>query len=59
MDDESRRPISNRDKKIEGRSKRRRFVQGTRAFTHAMTNSIARRGAVKRPKRPPRHDHSD
>jgi hypothetical protein len=33
----------NRAKKVEGREKRRRFVQGTRAYLHDMTNSIARR----------------
>ena len=45
---------SNRDKKLEGRSKRKRFVQGTRAFTHAMTNSIVKRakGSEKPPKAP-------
>jgi hypothetical protein len=37
----------NRAKKVEGRAKRRRFVQGTRAYTHALTNSIARRSAEK------------
>ena len=41
---ENSEPKSNRYKKLEGRSKRRRFVQGTRAFTHALTNSIAKRG---------------
>jgi hypothetical protein len=50
--DDSRKPISNRDKKVEGRSKRRRFVQGTRAYTHALTNSIAKRALGKPPKRP-------
>jgi hypothetical protein len=50
--DDSRKPISNRDKKVEGRSKQRRFVQGTRAYTHALTNSIAKRAAGKPPKRP-------
>ncbi len=42
-------PLDNRDKKVEGRAKRRRFVQGTRAYTHALTNSIARR--TQRPKK--------
>ncbi len=48
MDDTQHR--DNRARKIEGRAKRRRFVQGTRAYTHALTNSIARRAAEKRPK---------
>jgi hypothetical protein len=43
--------IDNRDKKVEGRAKRRRFVQGTRAYTHAMTNSIAKRAAEKTSKK--------
>lgn len=43
MDDESAR--DNRAKKTAGRAKRRRFVQGTRAYTHALTNSIARRAS--------------
>jgi hypothetical protein len=50
-DDTSR---DNRDRKVEGRAKRRRFVQGTRAYTHAMTNSIAKRAEsedVKQSKR--------
>jgi hypothetical protein len=50
--EDSRIPTSNRDKKVEGRSKRRRFVQGTRAYTHALTNSIAKRASGKPPKRP-------
>lgn len=37
---------SNRDRKVEGRRKKRRYVQGTRAFTHAMTNSIAKRAGT-------------
>jgi hypothetical protein len=37
----------NRDKKVEGRAKRRRYVQGTRAYTHAIANSIAKRAATK------------
>jgi len=43
-------PRDNRSKKVEGRAKRRRFVQGTRAYTHALTNSIARR--AQRRKKP-------
>jgi hypothetical protein len=40
MDDEQ---TSNREKKVAGRAKRRRYKQGTRSYLHAMTNSIARR----------------
>ncbi len=40
MDDEQR---SNREKKVEGRARRHRYKQGTRAYLHAMTNSVARR----------------
>jgi hypothetical protein len=50
--DDSRIPRTNRDKKVEGRFKRRRFVQGTRAYTHALTNSIAKRAAARSPKQP-------
>jgi hypothetical protein len=42
-------PQTNRARKVAGRAKRRRFVQGTRAYTHAMTNSMARRAAAKKP----------
>jgi hypothetical protein len=46
MDDESeQRSDSNRNKKVDGRAKRRKYVQGTRAYTHAMTNSMAKRAA--------------
>jgi hypothetical protein len=45
MNDDAHPDLSNRDRKVEGRSKRRRFVQGTRAYTHALTNSIAKRAA--------------
>jgi hypothetical protein len=41
----------NRDRKVEGRAKRRRYVQGTRAYTHALTNSIAKRAEVSDEKR--------
>jgi hypothetical protein len=40
-------PESNRSRKLKGREKRLRYVQGTRAYTHAMTNSMARRAAEK------------
>ena len=40
----------NREKKIEGREKRRGHVQGKRSYLHDMVNSIARR-AVKKPKK--------
>lgn len=43
MSDERDTPHNNRAKKVQGRAKKRRFVQGTRAYTHAMTNSIAKR----------------
>lgn len=43
-------PRDSRAKKVEGRAKRRRFVQGTRAYTHALTNSIVRR--AQRRKKP-------
>ena len=46
--DTEQHPEDNRAKKVAGRSKRRRFVQGTRAYTHAVTNSIAKRAAGKR-----------
>lgn len=40
-------PANNRARKLEGRARRRRFVQGTRAYTHALTNSIAKRARGK------------
>ncbi len=40
---DERDPRDNRSKKLQGREKRRRFVQGTRAYLHDMTNSVARR----------------
>lgn len=40
MDDDGH---SNREKKIAGRAKRRRYKQGTRSYLHDMTNSVARR----------------
>jgi hypothetical protein len=43
-------PENNRTKKVKGRAKRRRFVQGTRTYLHAMTNSVARRAAAKKRK---------
>ena len=43
---------TNRGKKVEGRAKRRRYVQGTRAYTHAISNSILKRAAAKRRKAP-------
>ena len=47
MDREKDNTLDNRAKKVEGRAKKRRFVQGTRAYTHAITNSIAKRAAQK------------
>jgi hypothetical protein len=44
-DDRERLTDDNRQKKIQGRAKRRKYVQGTRAYTHAMTNSLAKRAA--------------
>lgn len=46
-EDDNRESSDNRSKKVEGRARRRRFVQGTRAYTHALTNSIARRAREK------------
>jgi hypothetical protein len=43
--------IDNRAKKVEGRAKKRRFVQGTRAYTHAIVNSIAKRAVQKEGKK--------
>jgi hypothetical protein len=40
---EEEEKASNREKKVAGRAKRRRFKQGTRSYLHAMTNSVARR----------------
>lgn len=50
MTDDERRSTDNRSKKVAGRAKRRRYVQGTRAWTHAMVNSMAKR--TKRPAKP-------
>jgi hypothetical protein len=41
----------NRAKKIAGRKKRRRFLQGKRSYLHAMVNSIAKRAQTKKRKR--------
>jgi hypothetical protein len=38
---------SNREKKVAGRARRRRYRQGTRSYLHAMTNSVARRAREK------------
>jgi protein-disulfide isomerase-like protein with CxxC motif len=43
-------PEDNRAKKLAGRTKRRRYVQGTRAYTHAIANSIAKRAGLKQGK---------
>lgn len=40
-------PGDNRERKLEGRARRRRFVQGTRAYTHALTNSRTKRFAAQ------------
>ncbi len=47
-DDADKLSGRNRIRKVEGRAKRRKYVQGTRAFTHAMTNSIAKRSGKKK-----------
>jgi hypothetical protein len=48
--DDEHRP-NNREKKIEGRTKRRVYKQGTRSYLHAMLNSVSKRVAKKgRPK---------
>jgi hypothetical protein len=47
-------PTDNRDRKVQGRAKRRRYVQGTRAYTHALTNSIAKR--AEESNKPPKRD---
>jgi hypothetical protein len=44
---DEREQRDNRAKKVEGRERRRRFVQGTRTYLHDVTNSIARRGKKK------------
>lgn len=54
MPDEREQPHSNRERKVAGRTKRRRYVQGTRAFTHAMTNRVA--SQAKRLKKLERRD---
>jgi len=46
----------NRARKLEGRAKRRRYVQGTRAYLHAMTNSVARRVERKQAKLDPKRE---
>jgi hypothetical protein len=48
MDDEEQKTRTNREKKVEGRARRRRFVQGTRSYLHAMTNSAAKRSNAGR-----------
>lgn len=54
MTDDQQRTPDNRSKKMVGRAKRRRYVQGTRAWTHAMVNSMAKR--TKWPPKPPDTD---
>lgn len=45
----------NREKKFEGRQKRRKYVQGKRSYLHDMVSSIVKRG--KQAERPePRKD---
>jgi len=47
--DDNRHP-DNRERKVDGRSKRKRFRAGSRAYLHAVTNSIAARGRVGKPR---------
>jgi hypothetical protein len=47
--DEHDVPQGNRAKKVEGRAKRRRYVQGTRAYLHSLTNSMSRRAKKSQP----------
>jgi hypothetical protein len=47
MTRDEEQPIDNRDRKLEGRAKRRRFGGGSRAYLHAMTNSMAKRAKEK------------
>lgn len=42
---------NNREKKVQGRAKRRRYVQGTRALTHAITNRLAKEAQSRSGKR--------
>jgi hypothetical protein len=42
-DTDDSQPVTNRDKKVQGRAKKRKYVQGTRSYLHALTNSMARR----------------
>lgn len=51
MEDDKKISNRNRLRKVAGRAKRRRYVQGTRAYTHALTNSIVRRAAERRQRR--------
>lgn len=37
------REPDNREKKVAGREKRRKYVQGKRSYLHAMVNSLAKR----------------
>ncbi|MGH2441913.1 MAG: hypothetical protein ACRDFX_01970 [Chloroflexota bacterium] len=48
MSDEPAHDADNRERKVAGRNKRRLYVQGTRAYTHAITNSIVKRARRKR-----------
>lgn len=56
MDPDIDRPPGNRERKLRGRDKRRGYVQGTRTYTHALVNSIARRLAEKGADRRDRRD---
>lgn len=42
----------NRAKKVAGRAKRQRHVQGTRTYLHDVTNRIAKRARKSEPREP-------
>jgi hypothetical protein len=52
-------PHDNRDKKVRGREKKRKYGQGTRAYLHAVTNSIAKRAKAAEQDRPPSRETGD
>jgi hypothetical protein len=50
--DDNAEPVNrpNRAKKVAGRARRRRYVQGTRSYLHSVTNSAAKRTEEKQPR---------
>jgi hypothetical protein len=52
LDDTDQVSRPNRAKTVQGRSKQRRYAQGTRSSLHAMANSVVKRLASKTRKRP-------